>query len=203
MLPDDPAERAYDCGIAVMASDHVHGDSWRVSFEAASRAAQFDGLKMVAQAGGKLDADHPAKSWDEATGKLMTARALLLFRDHKSSEVVAICDAAYPQTLETFPVKLPDDAEDRMLTCNGLAYWMLSRGYPAVDKSMSYPQLKDYVALWERLKPMWHAAMDAHGLKSGPEMARLALPPLGRAFELGRSDKVLDACVLAYPRNPA
>jgi hypothetical protein len=197
-LPADPAERAFTCDIAVMATDTKSADG-QFSFVAATRAAQFYGLRIVAQSGGVLSPDHPIKDWDDTAMAELKLRMNARFLPNHAREILALCDAAYPQSQESFPVRLPPDADERLFSCMGLAFWITKTGYPAHDHGKPYLETAAYVALGERLVPKIKAAMEARGLPPGPEATRVLTPPIGRAFSLGRPDKVLDACIAAYP----
>jgi hypothetical protein len=198
-LPADPAERAFVCDVAVQVEPGVLFGG-RLSFVGATRAAQFEGLRLSALPdGGWFAPDRRTRDWDAQKYGEERKKALALFDKHVSTEVRAACDAAYPETLADFQVVLPTEPDDRFLTCEGLNVWMLTSGY----KDSSYPELKPYIELSKRFGPLFAKFVESHGLKPGPELSRVVIPPIGRALKLGRPDKVLDACVTAYPATAA
>jgi hypothetical protein len=191
VLPQSPEDRAYVCEVAVQ----VRAEDPHARFLGLTRAAQFEGLRREAR--GEFNADNRTPPWDAHAVAQKQAMAVHFFLNRSSADVVAACDAAFPQTLDSFAVVLPDQPEDRFLVCDGLLNWMLFLSEE--HWRPSFPESKPYADLLPRTGPLFQALLEKHGLKPGPALTRIILPPVGRALELGRPDKVLDACIVGLP----
>jgi hypothetical protein len=192
-LPQDAGERAATCMVAAMLTEKIErAPNGRLSFAAVTPIVHFMMVRSAARPD-ETDAD---------MGHAVADTMLKLKLDGDAAAVMTACASAFPQAVAEHDVRLPTGGDDRLLLC--AFFGARAAGlYRGVSRGQPYPEGERYYVLMTRLVSLKGESLQAAGKRTGHSRNQVFQIMLDRGLALGRVDKVLDACVAAFPPQPA
>jgi hypothetical protein len=189
-LPPTAPEQAVDClgAATVIALKSPHG----YSLPAATKSVYYSLLWTV---GGKSLSPEGQKEFQDA----LTAAVQKIVADGNQKDVDQLCTAAYPNAVSDKSVSLPGDSDHQFLLCT--FYGGRAAGnYFGIAKKFPLPETQrfmDFVTLLRAHTDTLNAAGKRAHVGTQAQLDSL----IAEGFGLGRPDKVLDACIAAFPAN--
>ncbi len=189
-LPPQAPDRAGFCAAAVIVAEAQTSRQASPPFQVAMHAARF----VLAALRDPVPGEEMLAGGNKAVAAMRDATTTLAATPERVPATVAACDRALPWTTA---VSLPADSRDKALSC-ALISAFVAPFLKSIRPDDPFPQTAPYAALLDRLGPRMDALLKEGGLTPEAQKAKV-VAAASHLADLGPTDKVMDACVQAFP----
>ena len=180
-LPSDPLERAATCAAAILGQQPEN-----TPFAVADRAAH---LLLLASGG-------TPEGMSKAQPILISAAQKLAGNLADVDPTVAACDKAFPRTVANAPLRMPKDANERVIGCAILGSYM--QGFYQGFADGKYPEAARYGQLVTATNSKIEGALVASNITTEEQVKAKIYGVAASLSDYGPPTKVADACLKEF-----